>query len=110
MKNFVQEGDALTVVAPYAVSSGDGVQVGAIFGVAFGNAALGGAVELSREGVFVLTAAAADTATQGAHAYWDNTAREVTTVATNNALIGAFAASKAAATTTATVLVDGAVR
>ncbi len=110
MKNFIQEGDALTVAAPYALTPGQGVQVGHIFGIAFGAAAQGAAVEISREGVFTLTAAAADTATQGALAYWDDAARDITTVATNNLLVGAFTAAKSAGVAFADVLVDGVVR
>jgi predicted RecA/RadA family phage recombinase len=34
MKNYVQEGDVLTLTAPYAVASGAGLQVGSIFGFA----------------------------------------------------------------------------
>ncbi len=34
MKNYVQKGETLTLAAPYAVSSGAGALVGAIFGVA----------------------------------------------------------------------------
>ena len=39
MKNFVQPGSTITLTAPYAVASGDGLLVGAIFGVAAGDAA-----------------------------------------------------------------------
>ena len=34
MKNFVKTGEVITVTAPYAVSGGDLVNVGAIAGVA----------------------------------------------------------------------------
>ena len=39
MKNFIQPGDSLTVSAPYAVTSGQGVLVGALFGIAAYDAA-----------------------------------------------------------------------
>ena len=45
MKNFVQPGNTITLTAPYAVTSGDGLLVGAIFGVAAGTAAIGEAVD-----------------------------------------------------------------
>jgi predicted RecA/RadA family phage recombinase len=38
MKNFVQPGNTITLTAPYAVASGDGLLVGYIFGVAAGTA------------------------------------------------------------------------
>ena len=41
MKNYVQPGNTITLTAPYAVTSGDGLLVGAIFGVAAGTAILG---------------------------------------------------------------------
>ena len=41
MKNYVQPGNTITLTAPYAVTSGDGLLVGSIFGIASGAAALG---------------------------------------------------------------------
>jgi predicted RecA/RadA family phage recombinase len=110
MKNFIQNGDVVTVPAPYAVTSGQGVLVGALFGVAAFTAAQGAPVEIKREGVFEITAVTADTGTAGAKIYWDNTARKLTTTATNNTLVGALAADKAGTATTATVLLDGVIR
>ena len=40
MKNFIQPGDSLTVSAPYAVTSGQGVLIGALFGIAAYDAAI----------------------------------------------------------------------
>jgi len=42
MKNYVQPGNTITLTAPYAVASGDGLLVGAIFGVASGTASEAG--------------------------------------------------------------------
>ena len=56
MKNYVQPGNIITLTAPYAVASGDGLLVGAIFGVASGTAALGEAVETAVEGRGKVTA------------------------------------------------------
>jgi Uncharacterized conserved protein len=52
MKNYIQDGDNLTVTAPAAVASGDFVQVGRIRGVAVTSAASGSQVELKTKGVF----------------------------------------------------------
>ena len=52
MKNFVQNGDTITVTAPSAVASGDFVQVGRIRGIAVTSAASGALVELKTTGVF----------------------------------------------------------
>lgn len=110
MKNFVQTGDVITVIAPYAVTSGQGVQVGSLFGVATCDAANGASVDIVPEGVFDLTAVTADTGNAGAKMYWDNTARRLTTTATNNTLVGCLTAAKGGSDTTARVYLDGCAR
>jgi predicted RecA/RadA family phage recombinase len=110
MKNFIQPGNVIPVIAPYAVTSGQGVLVGSLFGVAAYDAAQGAQVEIAREGVFEVAAVTADTPAQGAKIYWDNTARKLTTTATNNTLVGATTVAKGGAETVARVLLDGVVR
>jgi len=78
MKNFVQPGETLSLIAPYAVASGAGFQVGRIFAVASGAAAIGAAVEGVTEGVFTLAKADEEAWTVGAAIYWDNSAKECT--------------------------------
>jgi predicted RecA/RadA family phage recombinase len=88
MKNFVMEGRTLTLVAPYAVTSGQGLLVGSIFGVAASDAAISADVETLLEGVFTLTKATGAAWTQGALIYWDNAAKNCTTTVATNKLIG----------------------
>ena len=88
MKNYVQPGATLTLTAPYAVPSGDGLLVGSIFGVAAGDAASGATVEIALTGVFDLTKIGSQAWTVGAKVYWDDTNKRCTTVATDNTLIG----------------------
>lgn len=88
MKNYVQPGNTLTLSAPYAVTSGDGLLVGSIFGVAAGDAASGATVETALTGVFDLTKIGSQAWTVGAKVYWDDTNKRCTTVATDNTLIG----------------------
>ena len=88
MKNYVQPGNTLTLTAPYAVSSGDGLLVGAIFGVAAGTAALGEPVEAALTGVYDLKKVASQAWAAGDKVYWDNTAKEATKTTTSNTLIG----------------------
>jgi predicted RecA/RadA family phage recombinase len=88
MKNYVQPGATLTLTAPYAVTSGDGLLVGSIFGVAAGDAASGATVEAALTGVFDLTKIGSQAWTVGAKVYWDDTNKRCTTVATDNTLIG----------------------
>jgi len=110
MKNFIQSGCTLTVIAPANVLSGQGVLAGAIFGVACNDAVQGAQVEVNRLGVYALAAVTADTGAIGAKIYWDNTAKRLTTTATNNTLVGALATPKGGTETSATVLLDGAIR
>ena len=110
MKNFIQNGFVLTVAAPVNLLSGQAVLAGSIFGVATNDAVQSAPVEIIRQGVFSLSAVAADTLAAGDKVYWDNTARRVTKVATNNVLIGAAAAAKSGTETSATVLLDGVIR
>lgn len=90
MKNFVQNGDVLTVTAPYALSSGQGCLVGSIFGVACSDALISTEVEIQTEGVFDLTKVGSQAWSVGDRIYWDNTARAATTAAASgaNKLIG----------------------
>ena len=110
MKNYVQEGKSLNLIAPYAVSSGGGAIVGSIFGVASTDLASGdeGAFEL--EGVYTLTksTAASCGGSQGAKAYFITSTKLVTAVSTSNTLIGVFTATCADADATANVRLNGA--
>lgn len=110
MKNFVQPGAAVTVAAPYTVVSGNGVQVGQLFGVAATDAANGADVEILTAGVFDLVKIGSQAWTLGALVYWDNANRRCTTVATGNTLIGSavLAVSNAAGNTTGRVRLNGA--
>jgi predicted RecA/RadA family phage recombinase len=110
MKNFVQDGDVITVPAPRALTSGQGVLVGSLFGVATCDAANGANVDIMPEGVFDIAAATADTGAPGTHMYWDDTNHRLTTTATNNVLVGCLTAAKGGSDTTARVYLDGCVR
>ena len=110
MKNFQQEGDTVTVLAPYALASGAGALVGAIFGIAVNAAASGAEVQLKREGIFTHAKTSAEAWTVGAKVYWDNTNKVFTTTDTSNTLVGAAYAIAANPSATGTVLLDGVIR
>lgn len=110
MKNFVQRGQVITAVAPYALTSGQGVKVGALFGVASSHAAANTEVEVGREGVFELAAVTSETGATGTKIYWDDTARRLTNMAGGNLLVGALARQKTGVEQTAYVLLDGGIR
>ena len=106
MKNSIQEGEVLPFAAPYAVASGGGALIGAVFGVsvnALANAEVG---NFELEGVFSLPKATG-AATAGAKAYWDNTNKNVTATSTSNTLIGVFVAAYASGDTLAQVRLNG---
>lgn len=88
MKNYVQAGNTITLTAPYAVTSGDGLLVGAIFAVAAGTAASGDPVEAAVVGVYDLKKVASQAWAVGDKIYWDNTAKNTTKTLTSNTLIG----------------------
>jgi predicted RecA/RadA family phage recombinase len=88
MKNFVQPGDTVALIAPYDVLSGNGLLVGSIFGVASFDALTGASVEAQLTGVFDLAKVSAQTWAPGAKIYWDNSAKLATTVSAGNTLIG----------------------
>lgn len=88
MKNYVQPGNTITLTAPYAVASGDGLLVGSVFGVAAGDAANAETVEAALVGVFDLKKVASQAWVVGDKIYWDNTAKVATKTASGNTAIG----------------------
>jgi predicted RecA/RadA family phage recombinase len=97
MKNYVHKGETLTVVAPYAVSSGGGVKVGNLFGVAVYDAAQTASLEMVVQGVFDL---AKDTSTfaAGDAVYWDDTNKVATSTSAGNLVIGTAELAQASGT------------
>jgi predicted RecA/RadA family phage recombinase len=106
MKNYVQKGENLTLIAPRTLTSGAGFLVGSIFAVASADAASGAPVVGVTEEVFDLPKAVG-VVTAGAKAYWDNTAFVVTTSASGTTLIGAFTQAAASADPTGRVKLTG---
>ena len=89
MKNFVQPGLSVPLPMPYDRTSGQGVLVGALFGVVAVDALTGITAEVAVNGVFDITKVGSQAWTVGAKVYWDDTNKRTTTVATDNTLIGA---------------------
>ena len=106
MKNYIQEGDRIALAAPYAVSSGGGALIGAVFGVAVTDLANAEVGTFALEGVYTLPKATG-AATLGAKAYWDNTNKNVTATSTSNTLVGVFVAAYASGDTSANVRLNG---
>jgi predicted RecA/RadA family phage recombinase len=109
MKTYIAAGNTLTITAAADIASGEGVLVGALFGVAVTDIATGEAGEIALTGVFELPKAPSQAWSLGAKVYWDDTARQCTTAATGNTLIGAAvrAVGGGASETTGTVRLNG---
>ena len=88
MKNFIQNGETLTLPAPYNLVGGQGALIGAIFGVSASDAAIGNNADLATEGVFSLPKVSAQAQALGVKLYWDDATKLVTTVSSGNTLIG----------------------
>ncbi|EAR49944.1 hypothetical protein OG2516_17443 [Oceanicola granulosus HTCC2516] len=79
MKTYVQPGERITVTAAAAASAGDGVLIGNLFGVAFGDAEIGDSLTLATTGVYTMPKVSTDAFTVGAVAFWDDSNGVVTT-------------------------------
>jgi len=111
MKNYIQEGENITLTAPYARLSGEGALVGALFGVAMADVDNGAEGVFTTEGVFTLAKAtgASTGGAQGAKAYWVAASKSVSAASSGNTLIGCFAATCADGDATASVRLNGTV-
>lgn len=111
MQNYKQTGDVMTFTAPTGgVVSGVGYKIGQLFVVALVSAAVGLPFAGQVTGVVTLPKNATQALTEGALLYWDNTAKNVTTTATANLLIGCSAAVATAAATSVDVRLNGTAR
>jgi predicted RecA/RadA family phage recombinase len=107
MINFIKNGEFLEITAPAAIDSGDGVLVGDLFGVAVTDIANGAKGNLALEGVFELEKATGDGgATIWSPAYFDASAKKVTSTSTGNTQVGLFANAPGDTDTKALVLLD----
>ena len=95
MKNYVSQGNFLTLAAPYDRLSGQGALVGSIFGVAVSDVLNGANGVFATSGVFTLPKTSALACSVGDSLYWDNTAKEVNKTSSGNTLVG-YAVSAAA--------------
>lgn len=99
MRNFIQDGDVLTVAAPAAVSSGDVVVVGGIVGVATTDAESAANVAVATRGVFTLTKKTSLVISAGDAVYWDSDPGETNKTDTDVYLGVAVESELSAATT-----------
>lgn len=88
MRNFVAEGLAIDFTAGANILSGQGVLLGALFGVATGDIANGALGTIKVTGVFDLPKAPSQAWTVGQRIYWDAANARTTNVLTGNTFIG----------------------
>nr|WP_321459611.1 DUF2190 family protein [uncultured Cohaesibacter sp.] len=107
-KNHKYDGKSLTLTATVAVVSGVAQLVGALFGVAGGNAAIGEDYVLHTEGAWELPCLGTDEIDVGDVLYWDAVNNRLTLTATDNTKVAiATEASAAAVTTVVAVIIPG---
>ena len=87
MKNYVEPGDQIPVVAGADLASGAVVVMGVLVGVCEGAILNGATGTVSLKGVHRLPKATG-ALTQGARVYWDTTPGNVTTVAADGTFMG----------------------
>lgn len=110
MRNYITPGEHVTITAAAAITSGQPVLVGDLFGVAQGDADISEDVVIVRRGVFELPKTGAQAWTVGAKIYWDAGNSACTTTASGNKLIGVAVAVAANPSATGRVLLDGTIR
>lgn len=109
MKNYVQKGENITITATAAATSGQGVLVGNLFGIAAGNAEIGDSLDLVTVGVFDMPKVSTDVLAVGDFVYWDDTAKLATAddATGNNELIGLAVTAAANPSGTVNVRLNG---
>lgn len=95
MKNFIAKGDIIEFTASADITSGDGVLLGSLFGVATGDVANGDNGSLKLTGVFDLPKAASQAWSPGDPIYWDAGNSVCTKTASTHKRIGAAVTSVA---------------
>ncbi len=105
--NLFADGDRTELTSPYAVTAGQGMLVGTLFGVALFSVATSTQVAVAHVGIWDITKEPSLAISAGARVFWDNTNRRVTTTATSNVCIGHATVAALAADTTVRVRLAG---
>lgn len=109
MKTYIQAGESLTLTAPAGgVTSGTGVQIGALFVVPEVTAAVGDKFAGLTRGVVSHAKVSAQAWTEGQRLYWNTGLSQVTSVATDGPFIGVAAEAAVNPSSTGKVLFAGA--
>ncbi|WP_372918677.1 DUF2190 family protein [Sandarakinorhabdus sp.] len=105
--NITQTGTIITFPMPYDRISGEGVLVGAAFGVCLTSALSGANCAVETQCVATLPKLAGAIWAVGARLFWDDTLRQCDTTNTSDFCIGVAAAAAASGDVTGSVFVTG---
>lgn len=106
-KNYVSDGRYVTVTAVAAVSSGDGVLIGNLFGVAQKDAAIGEDFVIDTKGIYDLPCLSTDDISVGEALYWDDGNSRLTVTATANYFVGVGADASGSGDATVQLRLNG---
>jgi predicted RecA/RadA family phage recombinase len=109
MRNQIQVGASLSLLAPYDVTAGQGFMLGAIFAVASQNALSGEPVEGKRFGVYALAKTSAQAWGIGDRIYWDSANKRCDKTGTIGTLIGVAVADAADPSAVGIIALSGAI-
>lgn len=105
MKNYIQEGKHVTITGPSGgLSSGDGVLIGSLFGIATTDIAEGDEGVICTQGIFELPKTSALAIDYGDNVYWDPTQGEVNKTASGQSRVGVAVEDAANPSSTVKVL------
>jgi predicted RecA/RadA family phage recombinase len=107
VKNFIAEGDVLTLALPYDRLAGEAFKVGSIVAVATSGGLSGASVEGIVVGVVEVAKVSAQAWTVGLAIYWDDSAKLFTSTSTSNTLAGIATAVAANPSATGKVRLNG---
>lgn len=105
-KNFVQNGDIVDIVAPAGgTTSGVGILVGQLFGVALTTTPTGSKVAIGVTGVYEIAKTSALAISTGDPLYWDDTNKVVNKTTTAQQKVGIAVADAANPSSTVKMLI-----
>lgn len=108
MKNYIQPGEIVTVIAPADVVSGQALKVSNLFGVCTTDAKSGAEVEVQVVGVFEIPKTLAQAwAAAWTAIYWDDSTKRLTTTVGSNLKVGVNMKSQGANDAVARVRLNG---
>ena len=108
MKTYIQNGHVITVSTPAGgITSGGGLIVGNIFGIAAYSATEDDPLELATTGVYKLPKASAAVLAVGTRVAWDDTAKQVNTPGSGRFPIGSATEAAGNGVISITVRLDG---